>query len=83
VVLLPQEQLEGAKAVAGRMLEAVRQLHIAHQRSSCAPQVTVSLGVATMVPARGSSPLDLLAIADARLYQAKTGGRNRYCAAEE
>jgi diguanylate cyclase (GGDEF)-like protein len=39
-------------------------------------RVTLSAGVAEF-PSDGDSPEDLLAIADARLYEAKRGGRNR------
>ncbi|MGC3274793.1 diguanylate cyclase, partial [Pseudomonas aeruginosa] len=39
--------------------------------------VTVSIGVAAVLPSPGSSPEVLLQRADAALYQAKTHGRNR------
>jgi diguanylate cyclase (GGDEF)-like protein len=38
--------------------------------------VTVSLGVAEFDPERHAAPEDLVADADAQLYQAKNGGRN-------
>lgn len=47
VVLLPQTPQAGARDMASRILDAVGRLNIAHQASPTAPQVTVSIGVAT------------------------------------
>jgi two-component system chemotaxis family response regulator WspR len=44
---------------------------------AAAGRVTVSIGVATVVPTAESTPEQLVAAADAQLYQAKRGGRNR------
>ena len=44
------------------------------------PEVTVSLGVATF-PDDAQAELELIRVADQRLYQAKRGGRNVVCAA--
>ncbi|MEI8397440.1 MAG: diguanylate cyclase [Rhodospirillaceae bacterium] len=77
--VLPHETLDGATAVARRMLGHVQALALPHAHSSCAPHVTVSLGIATMTPTRDMSPAALVAVADARLYEAKAAGRNRYC----
>lgn len=79
-VVLPQETLDGAQAVAQRMLDGVHALGIPHALSAAAPYVTVSLGVATMTPTRELCSAALVASADARLYEAKALGRNRYCA---
>ena len=37
--------------------------------------MTLSIGVATMVPRQGSTPQELLQAADAMLYAAKAAGR--------
>lgn len=79
-VVLPQETLSGAVTVAQRALDRVRALAIPHEHSSCAAIVTVSLGVSAMTPGRDLSPSALVAAADARLYEAKEAGRNRYVA---
>ena len=44
-----------------------------------APNVTVSIGVATLVPAEDDRPRDVIERADKALYAAKRGGRNRVC----
>jgi diguanylate cyclase (GGDEF)-like protein len=77
VAMLPHETLEGGLAVAERMVSAVRALAIPHARSSCADRVTVSLGVAQMVPTRDRAVCDLVAVADACLYESKAAGRDR------
>lgn len=76
-VLLPRTDLAGALAVAERMRQAVSELHMPHAGSP-AGIVTISAGVAAFAPTRGGrAPQDLLAAADAALYAAKSGGRDR------
>ena len=77
-ILLPQEDISGAEAVARRVLDEIGALEIAHARSTAAPQVTVSMGVASITPQAKREPALLLKAADALLYQAKANGRNRY-----
>jgi len=77
VVLLPGTSVTDAAQMAQRMQRAVVDLLIPHAASSAAPGVTASFGVAGLVPATDNQPLDLVAAADAALYRAKEGGRNR------
>lgn len=77
VAVLPGTDAKGAAFIAERLRAAVEGLGIPHAASPVAPHVTVSLGVATLVPLRGSAPEALLAAADQALYQAKREGRNR------
>lgn len=65
--LLPQTDLEGASRVIWRLVREVR-------RKWTSPAVTLSAGVAELWP--GESAEDLLARADAALYEAKEAGRN-------
>ncbi len=75
VCLLPECGLEGATAKARALAAAVQALDIAH-RGSPAGIVTLSAGVACLVPDADHQPEDLVALADARLYRAKAQGRN-------
>lgn len=76
VVLLPQVGAAGAETVAQRILESVAELDIPH---TIGRRVSVSLGVATVLPGEAGAPEQLLRAADRALYQAKEDGRNRYC----
>jgi diguanylate cyclase (GGDEF)-like protein len=77
VALLPDTGLEGAMAVAEGIRAAIVTVNIPHAKSSAASYVTVSLGVACMVPALETDPAVLLKAADEQLYAAKSGGRNQ------
>ena len=76
-VVMPNTDLTGAKAVAERIREAIVDLALAHSESQTAPYVTLSMGVSAIVPSPESSLENLIAAADAALYQAKHDGRNR------
>ncbi|HEB68208.1 MAG TPA: diguanylate cyclase, partial [Desulfobulbus sp.] len=54
---------------------------IPHKSSKIADHLTISVGVATAVPERGSQPETLVAAADQALYEAKNNGRNQVCSA--
>jgi diguanylate cyclase (GGDEF)-like protein len=84
ILLLPQENLDGAVVVAKRILEEVRKIGIPHAASTTAPHVSVSMGLASVMPPPGSSdPSGLIRTADANLYHAKHSGRNRYSVSTE
>lgn len=76
-VILPNADSKGATAVAERLRLAVEQIRLAHVGSVTGRDVTISLGVAAAVPARGASPRSLVEAADEALYQAKAVGRNQ------
>jgi diguanylate cyclase (GGDEF)-like protein/PAS domain S-box-containing protein len=80
--VLPGTGLEGALALAEQMRLQVEVLAIAHASSTVAPAVTVSLGAAAWVPGNHEDPQAVLAAADAALYRAKQGGRNRVVGAQ-
>jgi diguanylate cyclase (GGDEF)-like protein len=77
-ILLPQLEEPGAVAVARRMMHELEMLDIPHAGSPTSLRLTVSIGISSMVPGEHSQPADLVQVADALLYQAKAGGRNRY-----
>ena len=76
-VVLPETDEEGALEVAERLHRAVAAQAIPHPSSGVGAVVTVSIGVATAVPALPDAPGTLLRSADEALYRAKQQGRNR------
>lgn len=79
VVVLPETDESGAVEVAEGMRRAVEAESIKHDFSAVAPFLTISIGVASMIPERNDEDgfRDLLAQADTALYRAKRAGRNR------
>jgi diguanylate cyclase (GGDEF)-like protein/PAS domain S-box-containing protein len=75
-VILPNQSLKGAAAVAERIRCRVEQLHLPHPLART-HQVTVSIGAATAIAGPDNDASQLIAIADAALYRAKHLGRNR------
>lgn len=82
-VILPDTSLENATQIAGEIRLAVENLHIQHATSSISPYVTVSLGVATVIPSRHDNPQSLIKLADEAMYEAKHAGRNKVVAQGE
>jgi two-component system, cell cycle response regulator len=74
LLLLPQTDARGALHVAERMREAVVSEPIVVDSHALA--ITMSVGVAELAP-QDETPDQLIARADAALYAAKAGGRNR------
>jgi len=79
-VVMPGLNLEQAIEQGERIRHAVEKANLSHPAT---PQgvVTISVGVAAMVPRAGFSAELLIAAADAALYRAKAGGKNRVEAA--
>lgn len=79
VLLLPATGLEGAKKVAENIQHYISKMNIMHPNSVTSKKVTVSLGIAVMVPLLGCSHERLIRFADQALYTAKQNGRNKFC----
>ncbi|MGK7901159.1 MAG: diguanylate cyclase [Hormoscilla sp.] len=77
-VILPNTDEAGAVSVAEGIGMAISELKIAHLLSPSS-YVTLSMGVASMIPTSELKPEELVAAADRALYQAKRTGRDRYC----
>ena len=78
--LLPSTDSAGAARLAGQMRAAIEAEALEHARSPTHPHVTISLGVATVVPQAEESAQLLVDLADAALYEAKGAGRNAFVA---
>lgn len=77
-VILPNTPAAGAREVAEQIQAQIQGLDLPHIVSPLG-HVTMSLGVATMIPTGGQTLEDLIAMADKALYQAKLTGRSRIC----
>lgn len=75
-LILPHTD-HAAQALGEQCRAAVAALAIPHTASFIAGCVTVSVGIASLLPQRGSQPAELIGRADQALYQAKRSGRNR------
>lgn len=75
VVLLPATDVVAALEVAEHLQTTVASLAIPHAKSSFGI-VTVSLGVASLIPSDQYPVLELVKRADIALYRAKSAGRN-------
>jgi len=78
-VLLRGTRLDGARAAAESIRRAIEELHVPLE-SGGTLRVTASFGVAELDRA-GTAKNDLIAAADAALYEAKRSGKNRTVAA--
>lgn len=83
VVVLPETDSHGAIAIAEGIQHAIRTLGIPHERSEVSQVVTVSLGIATIIPTPTASVGTLITLADHALYEAKQSGRDRYAVSDD
>lgn len=83
VIILPNTDLNGAKLVGEKIVDAVASLNIPHETSTICPVVTVSVGIATLTDFDTCDCTCLLQRADNALYSAKDNGRNRVEAYQE
>jgi diguanylate cyclase (GGDEF)-like protein/PAS domain S-box-containing protein len=75
VVILPTADLAATRSRAERVRSKLKELTIMHQGRSMG-MITISVGVAAF-PGHGTSPKELMAAADAALYEAKRAGRDQ------
>lgn len=76
-VILPATSYEKALDQAGNLQRKVQAMAVPHSGSDVADVVTVSIGVACIVPPPKMQASELVSAADKALYRAKERGRNR------
>ncbi|QBE64893.1 sensor domain-containing diguanylate cyclase [Pseudoduganella lutea] len=82
--ILPDNDPGQALQMAATLHERVLKLAIPHEHAAGPEkQVTVSVGVATLLPGQPATPAALIRAADGALYAAKRQGRNRIVAARQ
>jgi two-component system chemotaxis family response regulator WspR len=75
--ILPDTDIQGAVKVAEEMRQSIKSLRIEHANSKISDIVSISIGVASMIPQNDTEPETLIAAADQALYKAKEEGRDR------
>ena len=80
-LLLPGLHIERTITLAEEARRSIVDMLIAHSESPCG-HVTISIGVASLVPEAGQAPAKLVEAADAALYEAKRRGRDTVVARE-
>jgi len=81
-VLLPDTTINGGIEVAETIRQRIKSLELPAADTEVSPYVSVSLGVASMVPQPDQTAMALLQAADQALYKAKKSGRDRVASAE-
>jgi len=76
VILLPDTALDGAIALAESIRSSIASVCLEHKGSPVFGIVTISIGVASVIPDEKSTPESLVGKADDALYVAKEKGRN-------
>ncbi len=79
VAILPHTDLQGAVELAETMHEKIRELHLKHEDSPVSSHLTISAGIASVIPNQRLSPSQVMAMADKALYEAKQSGPKPEC----
>ena len=77
VCILPYIEKKDAENFAKALVQSVEDMKICHPMSEISKYVTISVGMASVVPEEHNSQTQLLDEADKALYKAKHSGRNR------
>jgi diguanylate cyclase (GGDEF)-like protein len=77
MVVLPDTDIRGATEIAEKLRIEVEVLGVPHAYSATASVVTISVGVASLVPEQNMAFSRLIKMVDTMLYAAKHDGRNR------
>lgn len=78
LLLFPMTNESEALIQVKRLMNVIRKIDIQHPSSDISSQVTLSVGVATMIPQVDDNISSFVSRADHALYMAKSKGRNQY-----
>lgn len=78
VAVLPNTNAANARKYGQWICQQVHSLAIPHAHSGTVPFITISAGIATVVPGARTTLEHLIATADSALYLAKESGRNQF-----
>jgi diguanylate cyclase (GGDEF)-like protein len=78
IAILPNTDEQGARLIAEKMIDNVRDLCLPHEKSEAAQYVTVSIGGTTGKVLHTHNSGDFVKKADEMMYKSKQEGRNRY-----
>ncbi|MDR2029196.1 MAG: diguanylate cyclase [Treponema sp.] len=78
-VLLPDTDLESALVMAEKIRSNVEIIRIATATGQIMTNITISIGVVSLIPTEDIAISSFIAQADRNLYTAKNQGRNRIC----
>jgi diguanylate cyclase (GGDEF)-like protein len=78
IVVLPNTCENGARMLADKLLESIRERNIPHEKNDAAKCVTISIGVITGNVKHTQSVSDYLKLVDDAMYMSKQSGRNKY-----
>ena len=76
LIVMPEQKLESATIAANLVRQGIEGLAIAHDAKEPPGVITISAGVATLLPGESTSTDESLKEADKALYSAKGSGRN-------
>jgi diguanylate cyclase (GGDEF)-like protein len=82
VCLLPYIEKNDAANFAHQLVKTIEDMKIPHPMNEASQYVTISAGMASVVPDENHLPARLMDEADKALYKAKQSGRNRFVVSE-
>jgi diguanylate cyclase (GGDEF)-like protein len=77
--ILPFTDVDGAANMMDKLHDKLRMKKLPHPDSQVSDYVTISAGIASLIPGQESSIEEFISTADGALYRAKDEGRNRTC----
>jgi diguanylate cyclase (GGDEF)-like protein len=77
IAIMPDTDIEGLSNICTKMINSINKLNIEHKFSKIKDKLTISIGVACIIPQSDEYIEKFLQSADVALYKSKAAGRNR------